>query len=149
MNEQGWLIGILAVIAVAVGVQTAALVAAARALRRLEARLDLAERELRDLRPRLERLGQLIDRVADWSDEAAARLPRASAAIDSGIDAAQGLARLGGALFLRRLGPLGTAWAVWQGLKSGASAYRRLRPGRSAVPQASLPPVASSGAGLN
>ena len=87
MNEQAWLIGILAVIAVAVGVQTVALVAAARALRRLEARLDLAERELRDLRPRLERLGQLIDRVADWSDEAAARLPRVSAAIDSGIDA--------------------------------------------------------------
>ena len=149
MSEQAWQIGILTVIAVAVGVQTVALVAAARAMRRLEARLDLAERELSDLRPRLERLGQVIDRVADWSDAAAQHLPRVSAAIDGSIDAAQGLARLGGALFLKRLGPLGTAWAVWQGLKSGARAYRRLRPGRSEVPRASLPPAATSGAEFN
>lgn len=147
MQQETLLAAILGVIVFGMFVQIVALVAAVRVLRRLEGRLESAERELGDLRPRLERLGRVIDHLAEWTDEAAARLPRLTAVLDSSLDGARGLARLGGALVLKRLGPLGTAWAVWQGLKTGAGVYRRIRPARvpsagalpGETPRASLP----------
>jgi hypothetical protein len=65
------LIILLGVVAVATTVQALALVGVLVALRRLEGRLREAERQLGALRPRLERLGRVIDNVADWTDAGA------------------------------------------------------------------------------
>lgn len=135
MQEHSLLIPILFVIAIGICGQTVALVATVRTLRRLETRLDDAERELSTLRPRLERLGQVIDNVADLTDEAALRLPRLAVALESTLGQVAGVARFGAMFLLKPLRPLGTALALWQGLKSGASAYRQLR----GVPTAGAP----------
>ena len=135
MHEQTLLSTILGVVAIGIGVQAVALVATVRVLRRLERRLDDAERELSSLRPRLERLGQVIDNVADLTDEAALRLPRLATALESTLGQVAGIARFGAMFLLKPLRPLGTALALWQGLKSGASAYRQLR----GLPTAGVP----------
>ena len=138
MQQQTLLIAILAVVAIGMCAQAVALVAAVRALRRLESRLDGAERELSALRPRLERLGQVIDHVADWTEGAAVQLPRLAATIEDALDQMRGLARLGAMFLVTPLRPLGTALALWQGLKSGASAYRQLRAARVSPSQPTL-----------
>lgn len=125
------LIIVLGVVAIATTVQAVALVSALLAVRRLERRFGEAERELRALRPRLERLGRLIDNVADWSDGAAEHIPRVVAGIDRTLDQLRGLARLGAMLLVKPLRPLGVALALWKGLKSGATVYRRLGPVRA------------------
>lgn len=112
MNQQVLLIVVLAIVAVATTVQAVALVTALRALRRLEGRVLEAERELRALGPRLERLGHVIDHLADWTDSAAEQLPRLAAGV-------------GGTLGLLSR-PFGTALALWKGLKAGARVYRQL-----------------------
>jgi hypothetical protein len=124
------LIIVLAVVAIATTVQAVALVSALRAVRRLEGRFGEAERELRALRPRLERLGSVIDNVADWTDAAAVHIPRVAADIESALDPLRWIGRLGAMVLVRRLRPLGTARALWKGLKSGAQAYRQLGPVR-------------------
>lgn len=133
MHDQTLLIVLIALVAVATTVQAAALVSALRAVRRLEARFGEAERELRDLRPRLERLGRVIDNVADWTDAAAEHIPRVAADIESTLDQIRWIARLGTMVLVKPLRPLGTALALWRGLRSGAHAYRELRPARAAL----------------
>ena len=76
MQQQTLLIAILAVVAIGMCAQAVTLGVALCALRRLEIRLDRAERDLVALRPRLERLGQVIDHFADWTEGAATHLPR-------------------------------------------------------------------------
>lgn len=132
------LIIVLGVVAIATTVQAVALVSALLAVRRLEERFGEAERELRALRPRLERLGRVIDNVADWTDGAAEHIPRVAADIDGALDQLRGIARLGAMLLVKPLRPLGVALAIWKGLKSGANAYRQLRPARA---PAALPPT--------
>jgi len=132
MPDQTLLIIVLAVVAVATTVQAIALVSALRAVRRLEGRLGEAERDLRALRPRLERLGRVIDNVADWTDAAAEHVPRVAADIETALDRFRGIARLGAMVLVKPLRPLGTVLAVWKGLKSGVRAYRQLRPARAA-----------------
>ena len=130
MHEQSLLIAILGLVTIGVCAQAIALVATVRVLRRLELRLDSAESELSALRPRLERLGRVIDHVADWTEGAATHIPRLAAAMEDALDQMRGIARLGALLLVKPLRPLGAALAVWQGLKSGANAYRQLRPAK-------------------
>jgi hypothetical protein len=134
------LIIVLAVVAIATTVQAVALVSALRAVRRLEGRFGEAERELRALRPRLERLGRAIDNVADWTDGVAEHIPRVAADIESTLDQLRGIARLGAMMLVKPLRPLGVALALWKGLKSGAMAYRQLRPAndQAALPRTSM-----------
>ena len=127
MPDQALLIVVLAVVAIATTVQAAALVSVLLAVRRLEGRLGEAERELR---PRLERLGRVIDNVADWTDGVAAHVPRVAADIGSALDQLRGIARLGAMMLVKPLRPLGVALALWKGLKRGATVYRELRPVR-------------------
>jgi hypothetical protein len=141
VTEQSLLTAILGVVAIGIGIQAVALVATVRVLRRLERRLDDAERELSLLRPRLERLGQVIENVADWTDEANVRLPRLATALEGTLGQVRGIARLGALLLVKPLRPLGTALALWQGLKSGAYAYRQLRPVATADAPESSPPT--------
>jgi hypothetical protein len=131
MHDQTLLFMILGVVAIATTVQAVALVSALQAVRRLEARFGEAERELRALRPRLERFGRVIDNLADWTDSAAEHIPRVAADLEGTLDHLRWIARLGAMVLVRPLRPLGTAVAVWKGLKSGANAYRQLRPARA------------------
>ena len=131
MHGQTLLIIVLGVVAIATTVQAVALVSVLLAVRRLEGRFAEAERELRALRPRLERLGRVIDNVADWTDGVAEHIPRVAADIESTLDQLRGIARLGAMMLVKPLRPLGTALALWKGLKSGANAYRQLRPARA------------------
>ena len=139
MHGQTLLIIFLGVVAIATTIQAVALVGVLLAVRRLEGRLGEAERELRTLSPRLERLGRVIDNVADWTDAVAEHVPRVAADIESTLDQVRGVARLGALVLVKPLRPLGVALALWKGLKSGASAYRQLRPARAlaATPQIS------------
>lgn len=134
MSHPTLFLALLVVVAVATTLQAVALVWALVAVRRLELRFGEAERELRALRPRLERLGRTIDTVADWTDGAAERLPRAVAEIDGVLDQLSAVARLGAMLLVKPLRPLGAAIALWKGLKSGADAYRRFRPAVASAP---------------
>jgi hypothetical protein len=136
MHDQTLLIIVLGVVAISTTVQAVALVGALLAVRRLERRLDEAERELRALRPRLERLGRVIDSLADWTAAAAEHIPRVAADIDGALDQLRWIARLGAMVLVKPLRPLGAALALWKGLKSGASVYRQLRPGKA--PEASF-----------
>jgi hypothetical protein len=131
MPDQALLIIVLGVVAIATTVQAAALVSVLLAVRRLEGRFGEAERELRALRPRLERLGRVIDNVADWTDGVAEHVPRVAADIESTLDQLRGTARLGAMMLVKPLRPLGVALALWKGLKSGATVYRQLRPVRA------------------
>jgi hypothetical protein len=125
------LVILLAVVAVATTVQALALVGVLVAVRRLEGRLREAERELGDLRPRLERLGRVIDNVADWTDAGAELIPRVAADIEGTLERRRATARLGAMMLVQPLRPLGTALAVWEGVKVGANAYRQLGPARA------------------
>lgn len=129
MTDRTLLVLVLAVVAVATTVQAAALVSVLLSLRRLEGRLGQAERELRALRPRLERLGRVIDNVADWADAVAEHAPRVAADLESTLDHLRGIARFGALMLVKPLRPLGLALAAWRGLKE-ANAYRRVRAGR-------------------
>ncbi len=131
MHGQMLLIIVLGVVAIATTVQAVALVSVLLAVRRLEGRFGEAERELRALRPRLERLGRVIDNVADWTDGVAEHIPRVAADIESTLDQLRGIARLGAMMLVKPLRPLGVALALWKGLKSGANVYRHLRPARA------------------
>ena len=71
----------------------------------------------------------MIDNVADWTDGVAEHIPRVAADIESALDQLRGIARLGAMMLVKPLRPLGVALALWKGLKGGADAYRRLRPG--------------------
>ena len=122
------LIILLGVVAVATTVQALALVGVLVAVRRLEGRLREAERELGDLRPRLERLGRVIDNVADWTEAGALLIPRVAADFEGPLRRLRAIARLGAMLLVKPLRPLGTALAVWEGVKVGANAYRQLGP---------------------
>ena len=135
MHGQTLLVIFLGVVAIATTVQAVALVNVLLAVRRLEGRLGEAERELRALSPRLERLGRVIDNVADWTDAVAEHGPRVAADIERTLDHLGGIARFGAMMLVRPLRPLGAALALWQGLKSGVTAYRRLGPaGAQAAP---------------
>ena len=140
MHDQTLLLIVLGVVAIATTVQAVALVSVLLAVRRLEGRFDEAARELRALRPRLERLGRVIDNLADWTDAVAERVPRVAADIESTLDQLRGIARFGAMMLVKPLRPLGAALALWKGLKSGVNAYRQLRPARvqAALPRASL-----------
>jgi hypothetical protein len=138
---QTLLVIVLIVVAIATTIQAVALVGALRALQRLEGRFAEAELELRALRPRIERLGRVIDTLADWTDSAAEHIPRVAAEIESALDGLRWITRLGGMMLVKPLRPLGTALAVWKGLKTGARAYRELRPAKVqlAAPPTLLP----------
>lgn len=131
MSGQSLLVIILGVVAIATTVQAAALVSVLLAARRLEGRLVAAERELRELRPRLERLGRVIDNVAEWTDGVAEHIPRVAADIEGTLAQLRGVARLGAMILAKPLRPLGVAFALWNGLKRGATVYRELRPVRA------------------
>ena len=73
----------------------------------------------------------MIDNVSDWTDGAAEHIPRVAADIESTLARLRGIARLGAMLLVKPLRPLVAAVALWKGLKSGANAYRQLRPARS------------------
>jgi len=139
MHDQTLLIVVLGVVAIATTVQAVALVSALLAMRRLERRFGEAERELRALRPRLERLGHVIDNVAAWTDTAAERVPRVAADIEATLDQLRGIARLGALVLVKPLRPLGVALALWKGLRSGASVYRQLRAARSTAARLQAP----------
>ena len=140
MHDQTLLVIVLGVVAIATTIQAVALVSVLLAVRRFEGRVGEAERELRALRPRLERLGRAIDNVADWTDGVAEHIPRVAADIESTLDQLRGIARLGAMMLVKPLRPLGVALALWKGLKSGAMAYRQLRPAndQAALPRASM-----------
>lgn len=125
MHDQAVLLTILGIVAIATTVQTVALVSALLAVRRLEARFDEAERELRALRPRLERFGRVIDHVADWTDSAAEQLPRVAADIEGALGQVRWIARWGALMLVRPLRPLGTVLAVLSGLRRGVDVYRQ------------------------
>ena len=131
MHDQALLIMILSVVAIATTVQAVALVSALLAVRRLEGRFGEAERELRSLRPRLERLGRVIDNVADWTDAASEQVPRVAADIESTLEQLRGIARIGAMVLVKPLRPLAAILAVWKGLRSGANAYRQLPSARA------------------
>jgi ABC-type protease/lipase transport system fused ATPase/permease subunit len=131
MHDQTLLSIVLVVVAIATTVQALALVRALQAVRRFEARFVELERELRELRPRLERLGRVIDNVADWSAAAAEHIPRVAADIENTLDQLRGIVRLGAMVLVKPLRPLGLALALWKGVKGGAHAYRRLRPAQA------------------
>jgi hypothetical protein len=140
MHDQTLLIIVLGVVTIATTIQAIGLVRALLAVRRLEARFGEAEHELRALRPRLERLGRVIDSLADWTDGAAEHVPRVAADIESTLDLVRGMARIAALVLVKPLRPLGAALALWKGLKSGVEAYRQLRPARAAAasPRAAL-----------
>jgi hypothetical protein len=140
MHDQTLLLIVLGVVAIATTVQAVALVSVLLAVRRLEGRFGEAERELRALRPRLERLGRVIDNVAEWSDAVAMRVPRVAADIESALDRLRGIARIGAMMLVKPLRPLGSVLALWKGLKTGANAYRQLGPARApeVSPRASM-----------
>jgi len=140
MHDQVLLIIVLGVVAIAATVQAVALVSALLAVRRLESRFDEAERALR---PRIDRLGRVIDNVADWTDGAAEHVPRVVADIQGSLDVVRGIGRLGGRVFGKALLPLATGVALWKGLKAGARAYRHLRPGTPAAPDALMAATAT------
>jgi len=131
MPVQTLLVIVLGVVAIATTVQAVALVSVLLAVRRLEVRFGEAEGELRALRPRLERLGRVIDNVADWTDTVAEHVPRVAADIESTLHQLRGIARLGAMMLVKPLRPLGVALALWKGLKRGATVYRQLRPVRA------------------
>ena len=138
MPDQTPLLIVLGVVAIATTVQAVALVSVLLAVRRLEGRLGEAERELRSLGPRLERLGRVIDNVADWTDAVAEHIPRVAANIEGALDHLRGIARFGAMMLVKPLRPLGAAIALWKGLKKGVHAYRQLGPaGAPAAPSRS------------
>jgi hypothetical protein len=110
------------------------LVCALLAVRRLEARFGEAERELRALRPRLERFGRVIDNVADWTDAAADQIPRVAADIETTLEQLRWVARLGAMVLVKPLRPLGAVLALWKGLTAGVNTYRQLGPARAQAP---------------
>ena len=140
MHAQTLLIIFVGVVAIATTVQAVALVGVLLAVRRLEGRLGEAERELRALRPRVERLGRVIDNIADWTDAAAEHVPRVAADIETTLDHLRGIARFGALMLVKPLRPLGAAIALWKGLKRGVNAYRQLGPAGApaALPRASM-----------
>jgi hypothetical protein len=146
MQDQTLILIVLTVVAIATTVQAFALVSALLAVRRLEGRFAEAERELTALRPRLERLGSVIDSWAERTDVAAERLPRVAADIEGTLDRLRGFAQLGAMILVKPLRPFGVALALWKGLKGGVDAYRRLRSSTpSGAPRPSLRPFEGGG----
>lgn len=141
MADQTLIIIVLVVVAIATTVQAVALVSALAAVRRLEARFGEAERELRALGPRVERLGRVIDNLADWTDGAAEHIPRVAADIEATLEHLRWIGRIGAMVLAKPLRPLGAALALWKGLKAGARTYRDLDPARAlpAPPRISAP----------
>jgi len=139
MHDQTLILIVLGVVAIATTVQAVALVGALLAVRRLEGRFAEAEREIRALGPRLERLGRVIDNVSDWTDSAAEHVPRVAAGIESTLDKLRGITALGAMVLAKPLRPFGVVLALWKGLKIGANTYRQLRPATPTLaPRASL-----------
>jgi hypothetical protein len=103
------------------------MIATARAVRRIEARVKSAEAELVALRPRLERMGDVIDNVAEWTEGAATYIPRIAADIEETMDHVRGAARLGAMVLLKPLRPLGAALALWKGVRRGLTELREPR----------------------
>ena len=128
MPDQTLLLIVLGVVAIATTVQAVALVSVLLAVRRLEGRLGEAERELRSLGPRLERLGRVIDNVADWTDAVVEHIPRVAANIEGALDHLRGIARVGALMLVKPLRPLGTALASVEGPEERG---QRLPPARS------------------
>jgi hypothetical protein len=131
MTEQTLIIIVLVVVAIATTIQAVALVGAFQAVRRLEARFSEAERELRALGPRVERLGQVIDNLADWTDAAADHIPRVAADIEATLEQMRWIARVGAMVLVKPLRPLAKVLALWKGLTTGARTYRELSPTRA------------------
>jgi hypothetical protein len=130
LEDRTLLIIILGLVAVGICGQAVALLGALRALQRLEIRIEGAERELRALKPRLERVGQIIENIGAWTDAVTEHLPRVTKGLETTLDGLGGIARIGATVLLKPLRPLGAALALWQGLKSGASVLRQVRSGR-------------------
>ncbi|MEO8358517.1 MAG: hypothetical protein ABI672_00685 [Vicinamibacteria bacterium] len=121
---------VLILIAVAIGaiVQTVALVGAFVAMRKLEARFQEAELELRALRPQIEKMGRVVNSLAEFTENAGQHIPRVVQNVETAVDQFRNVAELGAMLLVKPLRPLGAALALWKGLKNGASTYRKLRP---------------------
>lgn len=128
MQNQTLLYLILAVLTLATVVQAAALAGAFLAMRRLEEKVQAAEAELRALRPRIERLGDVIEKLADWTDTASVAVPAMARDVKAAVSRAGALAQVGALILARPLRPIGVAFALWKGLKRSALAYRELRP---------------------
>ena len=132
---------VLILIAVAIGtiVQSVALFGAFVAMKKLEARFQEAERELRQLRPQLEKVNHMVQRLSDFTDGAAEHIPRVARNVEHAVDQFRNVAELGAMILVKPLRPLGAVMAIWKGLKNGAKTYRKLRPIRvDAMPPAPL-----------
>lgn len=133
MQDSTLLVLILIVVSVGVIIQGVALAGAIVAARKMQEQIRRAELELLELRPRLERMGQAVDRLAELTQSAADTIPRVTRDVENAVEQVKNVARVGAMIFAKPLRPLGAAMALWKGLKNGASVYRSLRPAKVPV----------------
>ncbi len=84
-------------------------------------RLTAVERELR---PRLARLGEVIENVADLTEGAARSLPEIESAVRDTVGKVRWASGLVETLALAPLKPLTSGLALWRAVKRGADVYR-------------------------
>ena len=126
MQDQTLMLWLVGLIAVALLVQAGVSVVALLAARKLEQRFERVERELQEWRPSLERVNAVLDDVSGIVQHASLRVPQLVDEAERTVHEVRDAARFGVQVLLTPLKPLGTALALWKGLKTGASLYRRL-----------------------
>jgi len=125
--DSAWALVLLGLIAAASVVQATFLIALAMESRRFAARLDGVER---DVRPHLERMGDVIENVAQLTAGAARRLPQIESTVEDTLHKLRRTTDLVETLALKPLQPVAKALALWRGLRRGAEVYRAIGAGR-------------------
>lgn len=125
---QSWGVFFLGLIALASLVQTAFLIALARAGRRVAARVDDVQRQIdRDIRPALDNLTRVTNNIGEISDRAVLQARRIDGAVTDvvrEIDATvRALRRTAG----ESLGPLFDLAAFFKGVRRAIEVYYQLR----------------------
>lgn len=136
MDNSTALVWILAFVAFGTVIQAVALTAVFLSMRRIEERALKAEAALRELQPRLARVGRALDTLADWTEQAAEKAPQLARELGKTVERAKQAARLSALMLVKPLRPLGALAAVWKGVSTGLRRYRS--PRRESPPVESL-----------
>lgn len=111
----------LGLIAAATIVQATLLLSLVNKGRELAGRIEAIER---DLRPRLQRVGDVVDNVGQLAEGVLRRLPEVESTLDDAMRKVRRTTGMVETLVVKPLLPLATAVALWRGFRTGASFYR-------------------------
>lgn len=112
---------LLGLIAAATVVQAGLLLSLVIKGRELATRMERVEA---DLRPRLQRAGEVVDNVGQLTEGVLRRLPDVESTLDDALRKVRRTTGMVETLIVKPLTPLATGLALWKGLRAGAAFYR-------------------------